>query len=388
MGLKTRGMVAGLLFAAFFSPETKAQMQMDELVHAYQQPVENWPKAIQSSNEKPQEPTSINPLKAALKQAYPPNKQKIELGKQLFFDPRLSRSNQIACASCHDPQQGWADGKRFAFGHNRQQGSRNSMTVLNTAFSERFFWDGRAASLEQQALMPIQDPKEMHAKLDATLRKLNRINHYKQAFTKLYAPGKTDYQIQAEHLGDALASFERTLLSKTTRFDRFVEGDFSQLNKNEIHGLHLFRTKARCIQCHQGPLFTDNRFHNTGLSYFGRKYQDLGLFEATGKKEDLGKFKTPSLREIKHTGPYMHNGLFPTLSGVLRMYNGGITYGNKLKPGEPALSPLIQPLHLTEQELQDLEAFLLTLSSRTSRYVAPPELPAQLDQTITQIDVE
>ncbi|MBF6057338.1 cytochrome c peroxidase [Thiomicrorhabdus heinhorstiae] len=337
------------------------------------QPINHWPKALQSDDLKPLELTSIQQLKASVSSEA--NAQKIALGKQLFFDPRLSQSNQIACASCHDPQQGWADGKRRAFGHDRQQGKRNSMSLMNAAFSERFFWDGRAISLEQQALMPIQDPVEMHAKLDETLGKLNQITGYRQTFADIYANKQADYQISSEHLGDALASFERTLVSKPSRFDRFVEGDYQQLNQQEIHGLHLFRTKARCIQCHQGALFSDNRFHNTGLSYFGRKYQDLGLYDTTGKEADKGKFKTPSLRELKHTGPYMHNGLFPTLSGVLRMYNGGITYGKKLKPGEPALSPLIQPLHLTEKELQDLEAFLLTLSSKTSRYVAPPDLP-------------
>jgi cytochrome c peroxidase len=146
------------------------------------------------------------------------------------------------------------------------------------------------------------------------------------------------------------------------------------MTSREVHGLHLFRTKAKCILCHQGPLFTDNRFHHTGLSYYGRKYQDLGLYETTGQESDKGKFKTPSLRELKHTAPYMHNGFFPHLTGVLNMYNRGMTFNKKLKPGEPALSPLIEPLNLTSKEIKDLEAFLLTLSSKSSRYIAPPEL--------------
>ncbi len=362
--------------------------QLSELLESYKQPVENWPITLYDTTEKPTELSSIRNLKLAPSVADAQFKEKVELGKKLFFDPRLSKSNQIACASCHDPQLGWADGRRFAFGHSRQQGKRNTMSLNNVAFSERLFWDGRANTLQEQALMPVQDPKEMHSSLEEVVDKINTIDGYLELFSELYHVTETsvgkinqkgeepqNYQISALDIGDALAHFEMTLISKPTRFDRFIEGDYDQLNAQEIHGLHLFRTKARCMQCHSGPLFSDNQFHHTGLSYYGRKYEDLGLYETTGQAADKGKFKTPSLRELKHTGPYMHNGLFPSLTGVLNMYNAGMTIRKKRKPGEPELSPLIQPLNLTKQEIKDLEAFLLTLSSKYSRYVSPPDLP-------------
>lgn len=350
-----------------------AAQPTEDWVKAYCQPAQNWPAAIQVEGLAVEEVGTIRPLQKQAKASV--STSKAELGKQLFFDPRLSASNQIACASCHDPQSGWADSKRRSFGHDRQQGQRNSMSLLNVAFGERFFWDGRAQTLHHQALMPIQDPTEMHATLEATLTKLNGIQGYQSQFAALYGQPSEKYTISAGHLADALTEFQRTLVAKRTRFDRFVEGDCQQMNNREVHGLHLFRTKARCITCHQGAVFSDNQFHHTGLSYYGRKHEDLGLYDTTGKALDKGKFKTPGLRELAYTRPYMHNGFFPTLRGVLNMYNAGMTFNKKLKPGEPGLSPLIQPLHLTSSELQDLEAFLLTLSSRTSRYVAPPKLP-------------
>lgn len=374
---KKRFLIEIFLLTCLLAPlQVNASDTASEWIEVYCKKPSEWPTAVQSPLVDHQEIGSINQLKSTLEaQKEETFTRKADLGKQLFFDPRLSESNQISCASCHDPQLGWADGRRMAFGHDRQQGTRNTMSLFNAAFTKRLFWDGRSPDLQHQALMPIQDPKEMHASLEEVLNELNQIEGYKQAFSKLYAPNETKYEITSAHVGDALASFEKTILSRPTRFDRFVEGDCDQLTSQEAHGMHLFRTKARCILCHQGPLFSDNRFHHTGLSYFGRKYEDLGQHEATGKKEDKGKFRTPGLRELKHTGPYMHNGLFPHLSGVLNMYNAGMTFRKKLKPGEPALSPLIQPLHLTQKELEALQAFLLALSSKSSRYVAPPELP-------------
>lgn len=329
----------------------------------------SWPAAVSEENLKFDDIASLSTLQRQITR-----QEKAQLGKKLFFDPRLSSSNQISCASCHNPQLGWADGSRVAIGHDRRQGHRNTMGLFNVAYFEPLFWDGRAKNLHQQALMPVEDPKEMNETLESMLDKLNDIKGYKRDFEEIYATKTEQYTIKKEEVSDALTVFMKTISSRPTRFDQFVEGDCSKLTDQEIVGMHLFRTKARCITCHSGALFTDNQFHNTGLSYFGRRLEDLGRFEATGKVEDMGKFRTPSLRELKHTGPYMHNGLFPNLRGIVNMYNAGMGVGRSYREGEPKISELIKPLNLTLEERKALEDFLLALSNETSRYVQPPGL--------------
>ncbi|MFP4136763.1 MAG: cytochrome-c peroxidase [Halomonas sp.] len=296
-----------------------------------------------------------------------------ELGKQLFFDPRLSGSGQLACASCHDPDLGWGDGRATSFGHDRQRGTRNAMTLLNVAYFDSFFWDGRASSLEEQALLPIEDPIEMAADLDTVLETLNAIPAYREAFQRaLGTPSVT-----ASALGKALAAFQRTLISRPSRFDRFLEGKAS-LDDQEIEGLHLFRTKARCMNCHHGPLFSDGRFHNIGLALVGSRHEDLGRFSITGQEEDKGAFRTPSLRDLTYTTPWMHNGLFVNLRGTLAAYNQGMQQGHR--GGQPEMSDLIEPLGLSHEELDALEAFLHSLSRRPAR-VHPPALPPSPKKT-------
>lgn len=296
-----------------------------------------------------------------------------ELGKQLFFDPRLSDSGQLACASCHDPQLGWGDGRSTSFGHDRQRGDRNAMTLLNVAYVDEFFWDGRSASLEEQALLPIEDPVEMAADLDEVLERLNAIPGYREAFEQ----GLGTSEITAPALGKALAAFQRTLVSRPSRFDRFLQGR-ADLDDREIEGLHLFRTQARCMNCHHGPLLSDGRFHNIGLALAGSRHEDLGRYEITGRKADKGAFRTPSLRDLLHTGPWMHNGLFVNLRGTLAAYNLGMRQGHR--DGQPEMSELIEPLKLTPDELDALETFLHTLSERPAR-VEPPELPPDPNET-------
>jgi cytochrome c peroxidase len=297
------------------------------------------------------------------------------LGQQLFFDPRLSGSGQIACASCHDPDLGWADGRRVAFGHDRQAGARNSMSILNAAWFDHLFWDGRATGLVEQALLPITNPIEMNANLDQVLTRLNQIPGYRQAFTNAFGPGPVD----ATQLAMALAAFERRIVSRPNRLDRFIQGRYNALNDQEIFGLHLYRTKAGCLNCHNGPLYSDGKFHHTGLSYYGRKYEDTGREQATGQIEDRGKFRTPSLRDLSHTAPWMHNGFFPSLRGILNMYNAGMIGDSQLHPDLPQLSPLIRPLHLSNHELDALEAFLNTLSRRPLALRAPKLPPKQIN---------
>ena len=291
------------------------------------------------------------------------------LGKLLFFDPRLSASGQIACASCHDPELGWADGRRFPFGHDRTPGRRNAMTLLNVGYFDRWSWDGRAESLAQQVLRAIESPIEMNADLGEIVARLNGIDDYARAFAAAF--GGED--ATAEGIGKALAAFARTIRSRRSRFDLFAGGDYDRLSDREIEGLHLFRTRARCMNCHHGPLFSDGKFHHTGLSYYGRRFEDLGRYEVTGKPADRGKFRTPSLRDLQFTGPWMHNGLFVDFRGILNMYNNGMTRHREPRTGEPTLSPLIQPLNLVPAEIDALEAFLATLNRRPHN-LRPPQL--------------
>ena len=306
----------------------------------------------------------------------PYSEAKRELGKILFFDPRLSSSGQISCASCHDPELGWGDGKRVSNGHDRLSGNRNAKPIINSAFAKVLFWDGRASSLEDQARFPIQDTKEMNHDIKKAVKDIKKIKGYK----KLFADAFGSEEVNEERILKAIATFERTVVSKKSRFDKFIMGDSTQLNDQEVLGLHLFRTKARCINCHNSPYFSDNQFHNAGLTYYKREYEDLGLYNITKKASDVGKFRTPSLREIMKTAPYMHNGLFPHMRGVLNMYNAGMP-NNKPKPGQendplyPVTSPLLKKLELNETELKALEAFMESITSVIYREPAPKELP-------------
>ena len=302
----------------------------------------------------------------------PYSEAKKELGKMLFFDPRLSKSKQISCASCHDPELAWGDGRTISYGHNRQTGKRNSPSLLNIGYHSVFFWDGRAASLEDQALGPITDPVEMAATETISIKNIKKIKGYKPYFREAFG----DEKITIERILKAIATYERTITSKKSKFDSFIEGKSDIFTDEEVIGLHLFRTKARCINCHNTPLFSNQKFHNVGLSYYGRTFEDLGKYNITHKKEDVGKFKTPSLREIGRTAPYMHNGLMPNLEGIIEMYNAGMP---RVKPKEnqkndslfPITDPLLKKLNLTKKEQNALKAFLLTLSSSPRREILP-----------------
>jgi len=335
--------------------------QAMNLRELYSQPVVNWPRPQLA------EGVDFRPL-GPLPELAKDTPELVALGHALFFERKLSSSNQIACASCHDPENGWGDGRSVAIGHNRQFGHRNTMTIINSMYFQDLFWDGRAQGAEAQALMPISNPIEMAADLQQVINKLSSMPRYQQLFREAFK----DDEITEVRLAQALVAFQKTIVSRPSRFDYFLSGRHDVLTEQELQGLHLFRTKAGCMNCHSGPLFSDTKFHHTGLSYFGRRFQDLGLYEHTGKDSDKGKFRTPSLRDVKFTGPWMHNGLFPELKGVLRMYNHGITFRKKRVEGEPALSPLIKPLRLSNNEILALEAFLGSISRHPAR-VRPPE---------------
>jgi cytochrome c peroxidase len=304
----------------------------------------------------------------------PYSKAKADLGRLLFFDPRLSAGGQMACASCHDPDLGWTDGRTVSFGIHRKPLTRNALTVLNVAYQPQLFWDGRAANLELQARHVMLNPDEMAGTEDRVVAVLSGIPAYRHAFTDAFGCEDITFDL----IGKALAVFERTLVGGHSQFDAFLNDRPDALGDSQLIGLHLFRTQARCMNCHHGPTFSDGKLHNIGLSYYGRKFEDLGAHKVTGRAEDVGKFRTPTLRNIANTKPYMHNGLFE-LPGVLNMYNAGMPTLRRRKdqaedPLFPTKSPLLQPLSLSKQDLGDLLAFLDALSEPPRR-IRPPELP-------------
>lgn len=295
---------------------------------------------------------------------------KIELGKKLYFDPRLSGNNWISCATCHNPSLGFADGlPRMLGGPASKEGGRHSPTIINTAYNEFQFWDGRAATLEEQALGPIQNPDEMFETLDNVVRKLSGISDYVKAFQEVFGTGVT-----ADGIAKAIAAFERTIVFANSPFDRYMQGDEHALTESAKRGMELFNGKAECIKCHNGPNFTDNRFHNIGVPADGPLKEDLGRYNVTKNDADKGAFKTPTLRNIAETGPYMHNGFFPTLFEVVQFYNGG---GGRSENK----SPDIHALKLSGQEVNDLIEFMKALTGelvRVEYHDAPlvyPNLP-------------
>lgn len=301
--------------------------------------------------------------------------EKEKLGKILFFDPRLSSSKQIACASCHDPELGWGDGKRVAYGHDRQNGKRNAMTIINTAFYEKLFWDGRANSLEHQSGFPVADHVEMNMDINEMVKNINQIEGYKPLFKLAYGTE----EINLDKIQKAIATFERSIVSTNSRFDSFVKGNAKMLKDDEVVGLHLFRTKARCINCHNTPLFSDNKFHNDGQALLGSKFEDLGLYNVTKDLKDVGKMRTPSLRETNITGPWMHHGNFPSLKDVVEFYDLGnpIAQQRSLKVADSLKAPksaMLRKLNLTLKEREQVEAFLKSISTSVNK-INPPILP-------------
>lgn len=300
----------------------------------------------------------------------PYNKAKEDLGKFLFFDARLSKTGQIACASCHHPELTWTDNITRSVGHNRQENRRNSMTIKNVAFAKTLFWDGRAKSLEHQASFPISDSREMNTHIDLAVQNIKNIQGYAIWFQKAFGTK----EVSADRIFKAIATYERRQISRNTKFDRFIKGKKDVFTDQEVLGMHLFRTKARCINCHNTPYFSDNKFHNDGQTLFGTKDEDFGKYNHTKHKEDLGKFKTPTLREVAKTGPWMHHGHFPSLLDVVEFYNLGNPapiqkryLGTPRDSLIPTTSPILQRLHLTKEEQQALIAFLKTLSSKNNR---------------------
>lgn len=336
-----------ILFFSF-----KINDDTSDLRKIYSQPSSKWPKPFIDENIKWQElgilpPSPLESRKDSLKHL-------IELGKILFFDPRLSGSGKISCASCHDPALSWTDGKEKSTGHEGALTKRNSPTIQNVWFYEKLFWDGRAKDLQDQAFAPINSESEMHNEMHLLMRSVNKSKAYKELFRKAFG----DDDINPDRLTEAIAVFEKTIVSNKSRFDYFLEGNKNALTGSELRGLHLFRTKARCMNCHHGSLFTDNKFHNNGFAD-----GDKGLYIVSHLDEDIGKIKTPSLRDVMKTKPWMHNGEFDKMENIIEKYND--------VDKTTSIDPHIKSLKLTGKEKKDLIAFLNSISADPLPIIKP-----------------
>jgi cytochrome c peroxidase len=366
-------------FSLFLSCKQQEKIEYESIANLrklYSQPdASKWPKPHLDSLI---DLTTFEDIGVLSEVEYPEDnqysKEKSSLGKTLFFDPRLSKSGQIACASCHNPELGWTDNSTRSFGHDRQTGGRNSMTILNVAFADELFWDGRAKSLEDQARFPIPDKLEMNMDLDYAVENINKIEGYKPLFKAAF----DDEEITMRKIQYAIATFERSLKSPSSKFDKFITGKSDKYTDEEVLGLHLFRTKARCINCHNTGYFSDNEYHNDGQALFGTKDEDFGRYNVTGNLEDLGKFRTPTIREVANTKPWMHHGHFPSILDVVEYYNLGNPAPIQKKYlgiGRdsliPTTSPLLKKLNLERNEIDALLAFINTLSTPTRRTIIP-----------------
>ena len=277
---------------------------------------------------------------------------RVGLGRRLFFDPVLSGDGSASCASCHDPARSFATDDQLAIGVRGTRGSRNSPSLINRLYGKSFFWDGRVASLEEQALRPIENKIELASSVDEAVARLHADATYVNQFREAYGGPVT-----AENLAKALAGFQRTLLSGDSRVDRFQAGDVSALTSDERVGLWIFESRGGCWRCHQGRNYTDELYHNTGVSWDNQP-QDLGRFRVTRQEKDLGRFKTPTIRDIARTAPYMHDGSIATLREVVVFYNRG---GGKNSHRDA----LLRPLKLNDKEIDLLVAFLKSLTGST-----------------------
>lgn len=334
-------------------------------------------------------PWGLDVLALRIPSDNPITNEKIELGRLLFFDRRLSRDSTVACADCHAPAQTFTDGKPVATGISKQKGKRSSPALINRAFATHQFWDGRAPSLEEQAKGPMLDPLEMgNRSLEDIVAGLRKVEGYRKLFTEAF----DTEDITIDHVAKAIATFERTLLSGNSPVDRYLRGDKSALSPAAERGGKLFNGRARCFMCHTGFNFTDEQFHTLGAAY-ERSEADLGLYHVTRQEIDKRKFKTPTLREIANTAPFMHDGRFKSLEEVVNFYSrGGLAESCATNTNAGPLGNLglrlpgvlqgllttntpteLEPLNLSNSEKKDLVQFLKSLSGEGWQHVRPPE---------------
>lgn len=331
----TRGLVSGLIIAitllqaACFRPTSREP----ELPQYWATPIRvDVPLGLPAIESPP-----TNPLTA----------EKVVLGRQLFFDKNLSADRSQSCASCHDPERGWSNGQPVAAGVNGTLGTRNVPTIFNVALHRVQFWDGRVTSLERQALGPILNPIEMAMpSAEAVLERIHQNDDYKRMFAAAFRDGVT-----INNVARSLAAFERTILAGDAPYDRFKAGDEQAMSDSAKRGLAIFEQKGKCIKCHKPPNFTDISYHNIGVGFNG-KQPDAGRYAVTKLKSNFGSFKSPTLRQLTKTAPYMHDGSIATIEEVVDYYDKG---GNP----NPQLSSEMKPLQLSKEEKHDLVQFLV-----------------------------
>ena len=284
----------------------------------------------------------------------PYSKSKEVLGLKLFYSRLLDQKQTVYCGGCHDPNKGYEDNFSLSLGSGHIRAKRHSQSIINLAWAKHYFWDGRVKTLEEQVLLPIQSPYEMNISLKKLKARLNKSPKFKKLFEDAF-PGEG---ITSKNISYALAVFVRGLVSYEAPFDRFIKGDLKAITDSAKRGFKLFRGKAKCHSCHSGWRFTDDNFYDVGIDSLD---EGRGIYEENKKFA----FKTPGLREISLRGPYMHNGSLQTLEDVIEFFNRGGNVKRKLD---------ITPLNLTKKEKEDLEAFLLTLSSGETRIDVAREL--------------
>lgn len=313
------------------------------------------------ASERPRQPLGLPSIEWPKNNPY--SAAKAELGKYLYFDKRLSADGTVSCATCHDPQDAYTDAEPVSTGIRGQKGTRSAPTVINRAFSVAQFWDGRAATLEEQAKGPIANPIEMGNTHPAAAAAIAKIQGYRPLFLKAF--GSEDVDI--DRIAMAIATFERTLLSGDAPYDRYKKGHKQAMSAEQIRGMSVFFDKAKCDRCHENSNFTLNAYSNIGIG-MDKPNPDLGRYIVTKDPRDWGVFKVPTLREIEHTAPYMHDGSLKTLEEVVDYYDkGGIPNKN--------LDANIRKLNLTDQDKKDLVAFLKALSGEGWQGQPPAEFP-------------
>ncbi len=318
--------------------------------------------------EIPAIPLGLDPYLIVVPDDNPIEPEKVALGWQLFYDARLSGNEDLHCASCHLPAASFSDPRPLSEGAGGAVGDRNTPPIVNAALNPSQFWDGRSPSLEDQVLEPIQNPVEMANTLDGLITRLNAIPGYVSQFKEVFDADTIDAYL----VGKAIATFERVILAGNSPWDQWEQGrNTAAVSDAARRGAELFRDRARCNRCHLGSNFTDapfGRFHNTGVG-MSSPNPDLGRYEVSGRDEERGAFRTPTLRQVAQTAPYMHDGSLATLEEVIELYDRG-------GDANPWLDAEMQPLNLTPQEKADLVAFLRTLTGEPPAWaLQPPRLP-------------
>jgi|WetSurMetagenome_2_1015567.scaffolds.fasta_scaffold144033_1 cytochrome c peroxidase len=341
------GILAPLLYFATVEPSSVSEKSLKLLS----------PEAREALLEAKITPLGVVPVPPG----NPQSKEKVELGRLLYFDKRLSADKSISCASCHDPKFGWAEKEATSTGIKKQKGARNSPSVLNSAYYHAMFWDGRAKTLEEQALGPIQNPIEMGNDLKNMVVTLDSLAGYKPLFKAAFG----DDNITAERVAMAIASFERTVVTGPSPFDEFLSGNTAALSPQQLKGLNLFLTKGNCVSCHRGAFLTSQDYMPSDFK------DDPGRAQVTKSESDKGLFRVPSLRNVGLTGPYFHNGAVTGLDEAVFMRANGISQKEFLGKKAPDASGLT----LNQSEVKDVAAFLKALNGKMPSILEPKTFP-------------